>query len=125
VWSLLKDTAANWSKHKAARLGVALAYYSIFSLWPLLVIAVAVAGLTFQQEAVHGEVSAQLRALLGDTGANVSASYDRPTDAGGDHHVHAAVERSPYAAALAASLVGWLLGRLEVRHQRAGGTTAA
>jgi uncharacterized BrkB/YihY/UPF0761 family membrane protein len=56
---------------------------------------------------------------------NVSASDDRPTDAGGDHHVQAAVERSPYAAALAALLVGWLLGRLEVRHQRAGGTTAA
>src|SRR2546429_7431963 len=69
VWSLLKDTAANWSKHKAAQLGAALAYYSIFSLGPLLVIAVAVAGLTFQQEAVRGEVSAELRAVLGDTGA--------------------------------------------------------
>jgi membrane protein len=69
VWSLLKDTAAHWSKHKAAQLGAALAYYSIFSLGPLLVIAVAVAGLTFQQEAVRGEVDAELRALLGDTGA--------------------------------------------------------
>jgi membrane protein len=69
VWSLLKDTAANWSKHKAAQLGAALAYYSIFSLGPLLVIAVAVAGLTFEQEAVRGEVSAELRAVLGDTGA--------------------------------------------------------
>ena len=69
MWSLLKDTAANWSKHKAAQLGAALAYYSIFSLGPLLVIAVAVAGLTFEQEAVRGEVSAELRALLGDTGA--------------------------------------------------------
>jgi membrane protein len=69
VWSLLKDTAAHWSKHKAAQLGAALAYYSIFSLGPLLVIAVAVAGLTFQQEAVRGEVSAELRAVLGDTGA--------------------------------------------------------
>jgi len=69
VWSLLKDTAANWSKHKAARLGAALSYYSIFSLGPLLVIAVAVAGLTFREEAVRGEVSAQLQALLGDAGA--------------------------------------------------------
>jgi hypothetical protein len=56
---------------------------------------------------------------------NVSASNDQPTDAGVDHYVHAAVERSPYAAALAALLVGWLLARLEVRHQRAAGTTAA
>jgi membrane protein len=68
-WSLVKDTAASWSKHKAARLGAALAYYSIFSLGPLLVIAVAVAGLTFQQEAARGEVGTQLRALLGDAGA--------------------------------------------------------
>jgi membrane protein len=329
MWSLLKDTAASWSKHNAARLGAALAYYSIFSLGPLLVIAVAVAGLTFQQEAVRGEVGTQLRALLGDAGAqavnamllgagkpmegtlatvlgvgalmfaavgvvvqlkdalntvweveppkasgiwdfvrtymvslaavlslgflllvslmltttlaaggkyiapyvpelamhalgsavsfgmvtllfammfkwlpdthvawrdvwpgaavtaalfeigkvliglyigkqalestygaaaslvvlliwvyyssqlvlmgaeftrayatrralgNVSASDDRPTDTSVDHHVHAAVERSPYAAALAALLVGWLLGRLEVRNHRAGGPTAA
>src|SRR5262249_24234945 len=60
---------ASWSNHKAARLGAALAYYSIFSLGPLLVIAVAVAGLTFRHEAVRGEVGAQLRALLGDAGA--------------------------------------------------------
>ena len=56
---------------------------------------------------------------------NMSASDDRPTDAGVDHYVHAAVERSPYAAALAALLVGWLLARLELRHPRAGGTTVA
>ena len=69
MWSLLKDAAANWSKHKAAQLGAALAYYSIFSLGPLLVIAVAVAGLTFAQEAVRGEVGAELQKLLGDAGA--------------------------------------------------------
>ena len=56
---------------------------------------------------------------------NMSACDDRPTDAGVDHYVHAAVERSPYAAALAALLVGWLLARLEVRHERVGGRTAA
>jgi membrane protein len=69
MWSLLKDTAASWSDHKAARLGAALAYYSIFSLGPLIVIAVAIAGLAFRQEAVRGEVSAQLEDLLGAAGA--------------------------------------------------------
>ena len=69
MWSLLKDTAVSWSNHKAARLGAALAYYSIFSLGPLIVIAVAVAGLTFRQEAVRGEVSVQLQDLLGPAGA--------------------------------------------------------
>jgi membrane protein len=69
VWSLLKETAASWSNHKAARLGAALAYYSIFSLGPLIVIAVAIAGLTFREEAVRGEVGTHLQSLLGGTGA--------------------------------------------------------
>src|SRR5438128_2628119 len=84
MWPLLKDTAASWSDHKAARLGAALAYYSIFSLGPLIVIAVAVAGLTFGQDAARGEVSAQLQDLLGPTGAQaVNAMLlgaSKPTD---------------------------------------------
>jgi membrane protein len=69
VWDLLKDTAMGWSNHKAARLGAALAYYSVFSVGPLVLIAVAVAGLVFGQDAVRGEVSAQIRGLLGNSGA--------------------------------------------------------
>jgi len=42
-WALLRETATSWVNHKAARLGAALAYYSIFSLGPLLVIAISVA----------------------------------------------------------------------------------
>jgi membrane protein len=68
-WSLLKDTAACWMAHKAARLGAALAYYSIFSLGPLMLIAISVAGLLFGHEAVQGQVSAQLASLLGEQGA--------------------------------------------------------
>jgi membrane protein len=68
-WSLLKDTATSWMAHKAARLGAALAYYSIFSLGPLIVIAISVAGLLFGQEAVQGQVSAQIGSLVGDQGA--------------------------------------------------------
>ena len=68
-WTLFKDTAANWSAHKDARQGAALAYYSVFSLGPLMVIAIAIAGLVFGQEAVRGQVGAQLQGLLGDTGA--------------------------------------------------------
>jgi uncharacterized BrkB/YihY/UPF0761 family membrane protein len=65
-WILLKETAANWSKHKDARQGAALAYYSIFSLGPLMVIAIAIAGLIFGQDAVRGEVASQLKGLVGD-----------------------------------------------------------
>jgi membrane protein len=68
VWTLLKETASNWSSHKDARLGAALAYYSIFSIGPLIVIAIAVAGLAFGAEAVRGEVGNQVRGLLGDAG---------------------------------------------------------
>lgn len=68
-WFLLKDTAQNWIKHKDGQAGAALAYYSVFSIGPVLVIAVAVAGLVFGQEAARGEVEAQLSGLLGGTAA--------------------------------------------------------
>jgi membrane protein len=85
AWSsLIRDTASAWMAHKAARLGAALAYYSIFSLGPLVVIVAAVAGLLFGQEAVRGEVSAQLANLLGDQGArgieNMLAGAGKPRE---------------------------------------------
>jgi membrane protein len=68
-WNLLKNTATNWMNHKDARAGAALAYYSVFSLGPLMVIAVAIAGLAFGEQAARGEVELQLSGLLGDTAA--------------------------------------------------------
>ena len=50
IWVLIRDTAANWVDHKDARQGAALAYYSVFSLGPVMVIAVAIAGLVFGRE---------------------------------------------------------------------------
>ncbi len=46
-YTLFKDTYSAWSADKAPRLGAAVAYYSVFSLAPLLVIAVAIAGMVF------------------------------------------------------------------------------
>jgi membrane protein len=68
-WDLIKSAAMQWVDHKDSRLGAALAYYSVFSLGPLIVIAIAIAGLLFSQEAVRGEVTGALKGLLGDTGA--------------------------------------------------------
>ena len=68
-WALLRDAATRWINHKAARLGAALAYYSVFSIGPLMLIAVGVAGLFFGEEAVRGQVSAQLTGMLGESGA--------------------------------------------------------
>jgi hypothetical protein len=81
-WALLTHSASQWSSHKDSRLGAALAYYSIFSLGPLIVVAVAVAGLIFGQDAVRGEVTGGLRSLLGESGAQainaMLAAADKP-----------------------------------------------
>src|SRR3954464_10733189 len=69
MWTLIKASAGNWMAHKDARMGAALAYYSIFSLGPITIIAMAVAGLFFGRDVVQGEVSAAMKGLLGDSGA--------------------------------------------------------
>jgi membrane protein len=68
-WRLLRGAASGWMAHNVSRLGAALAYYSMFSLGPLMLIAIAVAGLFFGEDAVRGEVSAQLSRLLGEQAA--------------------------------------------------------
>ena len=69
LWTVVKEAAANWSSHKDSRQGAALAYYSVFSLGPIIVIAIAVAGFFFGQEAVSGRVASSIKDMLGDTGA--------------------------------------------------------
>jgi membrane protein len=70
LWDIIKDSALNWSRHKDSRQGAALAYYSVFSIGPVIVIAIAVAGLVFGRDAVNGDVADSIRGMLGDTGAN-------------------------------------------------------
>ena len=65
LWEILKKTVSAWRDDYAPSMGAALAYYTIFSLAPLLVIVVAVAGFFFGQAAVQGELVMQLRDLLG------------------------------------------------------------
>ena len=70
LWSLLKDTAKEWSEDKAPRLAAALSYYTIFSLAPLLVIVIAIAGLAFGQAAAQNRINAQIEGLIGQPGAS-------------------------------------------------------
>ena len=63
--TLFKETAKEFGEDKAPRLGAALAYYTIFSVGPLLLIAVAMAGLFLGQEAAQGQVSDQLGKFFG------------------------------------------------------------
>lgn len=67
--STLKASALEWSEHGSARTGAALAYYSVFSLGPLIVICIAIAGLVFDRSLVQKEVTESLRGLLGDKGS--------------------------------------------------------
>lgn len=62
---LFKATFKEFGEDKAPRLGAALAYYTIFSIAPLLLIAVAIAGLAFGHEAAMGKISAQLDNVMG------------------------------------------------------------
>jgi membrane protein len=68
-WSLLKDAATEWSNDKAARLGAALSYYTIFSLAPVLLMVIAVAGMVLGAKAAQGKIVAQLSGLLGTDAA--------------------------------------------------------
>src|SRR5687767_5445255 len=56
AWTMLRDAAADWVEDKASQLGAALAFYSILSVTPLTMIAIAVAGLIFGQGAARGEL---------------------------------------------------------------------
>jgi membrane protein len=67
--SLTKDSAKAWSEDKASRLAAALSYYTIFSIAPLLVLAISVAGLVFGQEAASNQLFGEIRGLVGDQGA--------------------------------------------------------
>lgn len=68
-WSLLRQTFNEWSEDGAPRLGAALAYYSVFSIGPLLLIAISVASLVFEHGAVQREVASQIGKLIGVQGA--------------------------------------------------------
>jgi len=69
VWGLLKETVSEWNKDKASRLAAALAYYTVFSLAPLLIIVIAIASSVFGEEAAKGEIVGQIQGLVGTDGA--------------------------------------------------------
>ena len=69
MWTVIKTAANDWLRHHDARLGAALAYYSVFSLGPLLLIVVSVAGFFFGGDTVREALTGQFRDLLGPTGS--------------------------------------------------------
>ena len=68
-WPLVKQAGSAWVADYAPSMGAALSYYSVFSLAPLLLIVISLAGLVFGQDAVRGELFGQLSGLLGSDAA--------------------------------------------------------
>jgi membrane protein len=71
IWKFLVNVFDKWSTDKAPKLGAALSFYTIFSLAPLLVIIISVAGLLFVEEAARGEIVQQIEGLIGREGAAI------------------------------------------------------
>jgi membrane protein len=69
IWDLITKSVEAWLDDYAPSMGAALAYYTLFSIAPLLIIAIALAGLVFGQEAARGEIVAQIQGLIGREGA--------------------------------------------------------
>ena len=70
-WPVLKEAAAGWSVDRVSSMGAALAYYTAFSLAPLLLISVAVAGLFFGRDVAQAAIVTQLEGMLGQAGGTV------------------------------------------------------
>jgi membrane protein len=70
IWDLIKAAAVNWFLDYAQSMGAALAFYTMFSLAPLLLIVISVAGLVFGDEAARGELFYRLSGVLGASGAS-------------------------------------------------------
>ncbi len=79
LWSLVKESVDAWLEDRAPSMGAALAYYTAFSLAPLLIIAIAVAGVVFGRDAAQSAVVSQLQGLLGAAGGSAveELSYRR------------------------------------------------
>lgn len=81
---LCMQALSSWKNDYAPSMGAALAYYTVFSVAPLLLIVISVAGLVFGEEAARGEIFAQLSGLMGAQGAlavqGMLEAVNKPTE---------------------------------------------
>jgi membrane protein len=86
LFCVLRDAASSWYEHGMSRMGAALAYYAVFSIAPLLVLAISAAGLVFGEAAARGQVVQQLQDAVGPAVARaveISLSNVHVTGSGG------------------------------------------
>jgi membrane protein len=67
--SALPDTFAKWNEHKAIRQGAAMAYFGMFAIAPVLIIAIAIAGLVYGQAAAEGNIARSISGVVGSSAA--------------------------------------------------------
>jgi len=70
LFGFVKKTGVQWLDDKAPRLAASLAFYTLLSLAPMLVVSVSIAGLVFGEDAARGQIAGQLNGLLGPSGAD-------------------------------------------------------
>jgi membrane protein len=68
VWDLIRRTGSNWHSVNAPRLGAALAYYTMLSTAPLVVLSIAICGLVFGRQAAQGQILGQIEEFVGYQG---------------------------------------------------------
>ena len=89
TWELIKQTIDEWQKDEAPRMGASLAYYSLFSLAPLLVIVVAIVGFVYKGDTI-GQIQRQVQYLVGiDAAKTVAAAIHNAS--GFDHGIVASI----------------------------------
>ena len=74
LWLLVRDSVGGWLEHNASRTGAALAFYTVFSLAPILLLSIAIAGFFFGESAARGEIFEQIHDLIGTSGASAVES---------------------------------------------------
>ena len=66
IWEIIKGSFKSFGEYKITKLSGSLAYYTVFSMAPLLVVIISLAGIFLGQEAVEGEINNQLAGFIGD-----------------------------------------------------------
>ncbi len=83
VWQVIKETGTGWDEDNVTRLAAALAYYTLLSIAPLIVLAVAITGLAFGEEAARQHISGELSGVVGPAAASAIESIVKNAHAPG------------------------------------------
>src|SRR5437879_11639959 len=83
---LVRQTFREWSDDKVPRMGAAIAYYSVFSLAPLVLTAIGIASMVFGREAAQGAMARELEGTIGPTAALAIEELLKQTHQSGQGH---------------------------------------